>query len=127
MPVYSKKQAQDGALLFDKAFTKVSAEYSNYNNVFSAKNAAELLENTKINEYAIELKESKQPPFDLIYSPGLVKLEILKTYIKINLANNFFQPFKSLAEAPILFDKKLDRSLRLHIDYQGLNNIIIKN
>ena len=29
--------------------------------------------------------------------------------------------------APILFDKKPDKSLRLCVDYQGLNNITIKN
>ena len=48
-----------------------------------------LLENTKINEYIIKLEKSKQPPFKLIYSLKLIKLEILKTYIKINLANGF--------------------------------------
>ena len=35
MPVHSKRQAQVGALLFNKAPTEVPAEYSNYNNVFS--------------------------------------------------------------------------------------------
>ena len=42
-----------------------------------------------MNKNAIKLEEDKQPPFDLIYSLGLVELETLKTYIKINLANNF--------------------------------------
>ena len=51
--------AQVGALLFDKAATKVPAEYSNYSDVFLAKNAAELLENTGINEHVIKLKEGK--------------------------------------------------------------------
>ena len=59
MPVHSKKQAQVGALLFDKTFTEVPAEYSDYSNVFSAENAAELLENIGMNEHAIELKEDK--------------------------------------------------------------------
>ena len=54
-------------------------------------------------------------------------MEILKTYIKNNLANSFIQPSKFSAGALILFDKKLDRSLRLCINYQGLNNLIIKN
>ena len=59
MLVHSKKQAQIGALLFEKAFTKVSAKYFNYNNVFSAKNIVKLLENTRMNEHAIELEEDK--------------------------------------------------------------------
>ena len=54
-------------------------------------------------------------------------METLKTYIKTNLANGFIRPFKSPAEAPILFNRKPDGSLRLCVDYRGLNNIIIKN
>ena len=41
--MHSKKQAQVRALLFDKAFSKVPAEYSNYNNVFLVENIAKLL------------------------------------------------------------------------------------
>ena len=127
MLVHSKRQAQVGALLFDKAPTKVPAEYSDYSNVFSAENAAELPENTGMNEHAIELEEGKQPPFGPIYSLGPVELETLKTYIKTNLANGFIRPSKSPAGAPIFFDRKPDGSLRLCVDYRGLNNITIKN
>ena len=56
---HSKKQAQVRALLFDMAFIEVLAEYSNYSNVFSAENAVELPENTRMNEHAIELEEGK--------------------------------------------------------------------
>ena len=125
--MHSKKQAQIGALLFNKAPTKVPAEYSKYSNVFSAENAAELLENTRMNEHAIKLEEDKQLPFGPIYSLRPVELEILKTYIKINLANGFIRPSKSPTGAPILFNRKPNRSLRLCIDYWGLNNITIKN
>ena len=52
---------------------------------------------------------------------------MLKTYIKTNLANGFTQPSKSPAGASILFDQKPDRSLRLCVNYRGLNNIAIKN
>ena len=125
--MHSKKQAQIGALLFDKALTEVLAEYSDYSDVFLAENAAKLPDNIGINEHAIKLEEGKQPPFNLIYSLESVKLETLKTYIKTNLANSFIQLFKSLAGAPILFDRKPDGSLRLCMDYWGLNNITIKN
>ena len=87
----------------------------------------ELLENTGINEHAIELKEGKQPLFDSIYSLGSVELETLKTYIKTNLANGFIWPSKSPTGVSILFDRKSDRSFCLCVDYWGLNNIIIKN
>ena len=127
MPVHSEKQAQVGTLLFDEAPTEVPAEYSDYSNVFSAENVVELSENTGINEHAIELEEGKQPPFRPIYCLRPVELETLKTYIKTNLANGFIRPFKSPAGAPILFDRKPDGSLRLCVDYWGLNNITIKN
>ena len=125
--VHSKRQVQVGALIFDEAPTKIPAEYSDYSNVFSVENVAELPENTGINEHAIKLEDGKQPPFDPIYSLGPVELETLKTYIKTNLANSFIRPSKSPAGAPILFDRKPDGSLRLCVDYRGLNNITIKN
>ena len=92
-------------------------EYSDYSNVFSAENIAELPENTEINKHAIELKEGKQPLFGPIYSLGPVELEMLKIYIETNLANSFIRPSKSFAKAPILFDWKPDRSLCFCMDY----------
>ena len=89
MLVHSKKQAQVGVLLFNKAVIEVLAKCSNYSNVVSAKNAVELPNNIGINKHAIELEEGKQPPFSPIYRLVPVELEILKTYIKINLANDF--------------------------------------
>ena len=127
MPMHSKKQTQVRVLLFDKALTKIWVKYSNYNDIFSVENAAKLPENIGMNEHVIKLEEDKQPLFGPIYSLKPVKLEILKTYIKTNLANSFIQPFKSLAGAPILFNRKLDRSFCLCMNYWGLNNIIIKN
>ena len=56
-----------------------------------------------------------------------MELETLKTYIKTNLANGFIKLSKSPIDAPILFDWKSDSSLRLCVDYQGLNNLMIKN
>ena len=127
MLVHSEKQAQVGALLFNEAPTEVSAEYSNYSNVFSAEYTAKLPENTGMNEHTIKLEEGKQPLFGPIYSLGPIELETLKIYIETNLANGFIQPSKSLAEAPILFDRKPDGSFCLCMDYWGLNNLIIKN
>ena len=80
------------------------------------------MEYTKLNKYAINLEYDKQLPHGPIYSLSLVTLETLKTYIKTHLKTGFIWPFKSSAGAPILFDKKPDGSLRLHVDYWGLNN-----
>ena len=48
-----------------------------------------LLKHTRINNHVLKLEKGKQLLFNLIYSLGPVELEILKTYIKINLANGF--------------------------------------
>ena len=87
----------------------------------------ELLENIEMIKYAIKIEEGKQLPFGPIYSLGPIELEILKIYIKINLANGFIRPSKSPIGAPILFDRKPDGSFYLYVDYRGFNNITIKN
>ncbi len=87
----------------------------------------ELPENTSLNEHAIELVEGKQPPYRPIYALSLVELETLNIYIKTHLKTGFIWPSKSPAGAPIFFDKKPDGSLRLCVDYRGLNNLTIKN
>ena len=120
-------RTQVGAPLFDEAPIKVLAEYTNYSDVFSAKNAAELPENTGMNEHAIKLEKGKQLSFGSIYSLGPVEFETLKTYIKTNLVNGFIWLSKSPAGAPILFNQNPDGSLCFCVDYWGLNNITIKN
>ena len=57
----------------------------------------------------------------------MVELETLKAHIETNLANGFIRPSQSLVSAPILFDQKVDGSLRLCVDYRGLNNFTIKD
>jgi hypothetical protein len=55
------------------------------------------------------------------------ELVALRTYIDENLANGFIRHSKSPAGAPILFVKKKDGSLRLCVDYRGLNRVTIRN
>ena len=52
-------------------------------------NARNFLKYTRINNYTIKLEKDKQPSFKFICSLKLIELKILKTYIEINLANNF--------------------------------------
>ncbi len=56
-----------------------------------------------------------------------MELEILKTYIENNLANNFINPSKSSIGGLIFFNKKPNKNLRLCINYQDLNTLTIKN
>ncbi len=125
--MHTSRRAQIAHLKADEAPFKVFSKYTDFTDIFFPKLAAELPEHTGINDYAIKLVDDRQPPYNPIYSLGLVELEILKAYIENNLANGFIRPSKSPAGAPIIFNKKPDGSLRLCVDYRGLNNLTIKN
>ena len=62
-----------------------------------------------------------------MYNLSVVKLEVLRKYIKDYLHRGWIRRFKSSVGTPILFVKKKDSTLRLCIDYRGLNRITIKN
>ncbi len=125
--MHFSRRAQIAHLKADEAPSKVPSEYADFADIISPKLAAELLEHTGINDHAIKLIDDRQPPYGPIYNLRPIELETLKAYIENNLANGFIRPSKSPTEAPILFDKKPNGSLRLCIDYQGLNNLTIKN
>ena len=125
--VHPSCRAQIAALVANKAPTSISSKYSDFADVFFSELLSELPEHTKINDHAIELVDDRQPPYGPIYSLRPVELETLKTYIETNLKKCFIRPSKSLARAPILFDKKPDGSLQLCVDYRGINNLTIKN
>jgi len=55
------------------------------------------------------------------------ELEALQTFLDENLRTNFVRPSCSTHGAPILFIKKKDGSLRLCVDYRGLNKISKKD
>ena len=65
--------------------------------------------------------------FRPIYSLSAVELTALNAYLKENLSKGFIRSSTSPAGAPILFVKKADGSLRLCVDYRGLNKTIRKN
>ncbi len=111
----------------DEAFSEVPSEYTDFVDVFSPKFAIELLEHTRINNHAIKFVNDWQPPYGFIYSLESMELETLKTYIENNLVNDFSKSSKFPVRALIIFNKKPNGSLRLCVDYWGLNNLIIKN
>ena len=113
--------------IFGLIAKKVLAKYLDFADIFSPDLASKLLKHTGINNHVMELVNGQQPPYEPIYSLGPVELETLKAYIETNLANGFIRPSKSPANTPILFDQKSNSSLRLCVNYQGLNNLTIKN
>ena len=114
------------ALFIAKKFI-VLTKYSDFADVFSEELAEVLPKYTRINKHAIELEEGKQPPYGPSYSLETIELKTLKTYIKTSLANSFNRPLKSSVDALILFVCKPNSSLCLCVNYQGFNNLTIKN
>lgn len=102
-------------------------KYANFVDEFLPKLALKLPKYTKINKFAITFVDNWQPLYNPIHSLSLMVLKILRTYIKSNLASGFIGSTKSPTRDPIFFNKKLNRSLRLYIDYRSLNYLTIKN
>ncbi len=115
--VYPLRRAQIAHLKADEALIGVLSEYTDLADIFSPKLATKLPEHIEINDYAIKLVDNEQILYGPIYSLGPVELEILKAYIKNNLANSFIRPSKSPAGVLIFFNKKPDGSIRLYVDY----------
>ena len=124
--VHPLRRALIAYLKVNKAVIQVPSKYADFADIFSWKLVVELPEN-EISNHAIKQVDDQQPPYGLIYSLGLMGLEILKPYIENNLANGFVRPTKSPSKATIFFDKIPNSCLRLYVDDRGLNNLTIKN
>lgn len=74
-----------------------------------------------------EKTDAEIVPFGPIYNLSEKELEALREYLDENLKKGFIRPSESPAGAPILFVKKKDGSLRMCVDYRGINKITIKN
>jgi hypothetical protein len=68
-----------------------------------------------------------KPPFSPLYSLSHPELEEHKCWLDKNLSKGFIRTSSSPATTPILFVKKGDGSLRLVIEYRGINEGTIKN
>ena len=100
--------------------------YKEYQDVFEKKNV-DMLPQHRPYDCGIDLQEGTQPPFGPIYSLSQNELTALWDYLDENLSKNFIRHSKSPAGAPILFVKNKDGSLRMCVDYRGLNKITVKN
>lgn len=102
-------------------------KYANFADIFFKNLAAKFLKYIGINNYNINLIRGEQLIYGPIYSLKPVKLEVIKSYIKIYLANNFIKSFKFFVSIFIIFVKKFNGSLQLYINYQSFNNLIIQS
>ncbi len=106
--------------------TRLPAYLEDFADVFSEEKAA-VLQDLEQAQHAIELEPGKQPPFKPMYGLSERELAVLREYLESSLEKGWIRPSKSPAGAPILFAPKKDGSLRLCVDYRGLNLITLKN
>jgi hypothetical protein len=98
-----------------------------YAELFRNKEVEVLAPHRPEHDIKLELEEGKSPPFGPIYSLSRIEREALRTYIDDSLRRGFIRPSTSSAASPILFAKKSNGSLRLCVDYRGLNAITKPN
>jgi hypothetical protein len=75
----------------------------------------------------IETDPSADPPFRPVIRLSIAELDELRKQLDDLLGKGFIKPSTSPYGAPVLFVKKKDGSLRMCVDYRGLNRITKKN
>lgn len=100
----------------------VPSKYHEFLDLFSKKEADKLPSHTDF-DHKIDLLEGKSAPWGPLYAMSGSELAELSRWLNENLAKSFIRQSTSPAGAPILFVKKKDGSLRLCVDYRGLNNV----
>ena len=106
--------------------SSIPEEYHEFANVFS-KSDASMLPPHRSYDLKIDLDEGAEPPIGRMYSLSETEMTALRQFLDENLRNGFVRPSNSAHGAPILFVKKKDGSLRLCVDFRGLNKISKKD
>ena len=104
----------------------IPEDYHEYADVFSKSKASSLPPHRPF-DLGIDLEEGTHPPVGRMYSLSETEMTALREFLDDNLRNGFVRPSNSSHGAPILFVKKKDGSLRLCVDFRGLNKISKKD
>ena len=110
----------------DTNLNGIPKEYREFADVFS-KGKADSLPPHRPYDLKIDLEDGKTPPLGPIYPTSQAELDTLREFINEHLNMGFIQQSKLPCGAPVLFVKKKDGSLRLCIDFRGLNRITKKD
>ncbi|KAG5736000.1 hypothetical protein E4T56_gene18382 [Termitomyces sp. T112] len=104
----------------------VPLEYHEFVDIFSEGRAKEFPPHHSY-DHKIDLEEGTSPSFGKIYNMSEIELWVLKDYLNDMLGKDFICPSISATGTLVLFAKKKDESLRLCVDYQGLNKVTKEN
>jgi len=104
----------------------IPEEYHEFGDVFSKSQASTLPPHRPYN-LKIDLDKGAEPPIGRMYSLSETEMMALRQFLDENLCNGFVRSSNSSHGTPILFVKKKDGSLRLCVNFQGLNKISKKD
>jgi Reverse transcriptase (RNA-dependent DNA polymerase) len=105
---------------------RLPPEYKDYANVFSEEEASKFPNSTRV-EHFILIEEGAEVPHSPIYQLGEYELDVLRDYLESSQKKEWIRKSESPISALILFILKKDDSLRLYMNYRGLNKVIIRN
>jgi len=119
MRLWTREDGEDISL-------KLLPEYQYFPHIFSQENINVLPKHTEY-DHRIDLVLGSDLLTNHIYRLTVRELQLLKEYINEREQCGKIRRSSSPIGAPILFVTKPDRTLRLYVDYRGLNKITIKN
>jgi len=119
--LHSAKLSSEGPDL-----SRVPSDYHEFVDVFDKGKASQLPPHRPY-DLKIDLEEGSAPPLGTIYPLSPVELEALRKFLDENIATGLLCSSSSPHGAPVLFVKKKDGSLRLCVDFRGLNQITKKD
>jgi hypothetical protein len=122
-----EEKALDSELMDKQLIQRnLPAEHCHYTDVFS-KAASDQLPPHRPYDHQIELTGPNTLGYSPLRNQTAEELEATKRYLTENLDKGFIEPSQAPFQAPILFVKKANGSLRFCIDFRKLNDITRKD